>query len=179
MHVESMERKMREMPGGVDADQALAMGAHTVCQFPCCPFSFRVPVSVAIVLPLAPSLARPLNCDGGDRCARVSASVCWDAMRGESHPLASSSSAETKSDAAGGQMGGKRETGTRARVRRVGRKKMGGFLRPSRGGGNRRTDRGEEGGKETPRRVTKFTYTVNVYGQRWSGVCPNPKYSCT
>ena len=29
-HVESMERKMREMQGGVDADQALAMGAHTV-----------------------------------------------------------------------------------------------------------------------------------------------------
>ena len=84
MHVESMERKMREMQGGVDADEALAMGAHTVCQFPCCPFSFRVPVSVAIFLL---RLARPLNCDGGDRCARVSASVCWDAMRGESHPL--------------------------------------------------------------------------------------------
>jgi hypothetical protein len=31
-HVESMERKMREMQGGVDADQALAMGAHTVGQ---------------------------------------------------------------------------------------------------------------------------------------------------
>ena len=102
MHVESMERKMREMQGGVDADEALAMGAHTVCQFPCCPFSFRVPVSVAIFLL---RLARPLNCDGGDRCARVSASVCWDAMRGESLPLVSSSSAQTKSDAAGGGMG--------------------------------------------------------------------------
>eukprot|EP00802_Teleaulax_amphioxeia_P031854 Tamp_35387.p2 GENE.Tamp_35387~~Tamp_35387.p2 ORF type:complete len:172 (+),score=45.05 Tamp_35387:74-517(+) len=30
VHVESMERKMREMQGGVDADEALAMGAHTV-----------------------------------------------------------------------------------------------------------------------------------------------------
>ena len=87
--MESMERKMREMQGGVDADQALAMGAHTVCAFASCLFSGAVQRACPEVGAPRPKSAnragpeRAINCGVVDRCARLSASVCRNAMLGE------------------------------------------------------------------------------------------------
>jgi len=58
-HVESMERKMREMQGGVDADQALAMGAHTVGQCLLCWCLSRPCMLHAPTFPPPPRPPRP------------------------------------------------------------------------------------------------------------------------